>query len=190
MAYKVSDFDQESFDIYLNIGPFILDEKFDLSEEPDEGDSHSQSSFTEEAESGETYPLQAISNASLNSLGSAKRLDDEHSVSSCEILSSEYNLRPRSTLKLLETETKKYSKKVLKLKPPPLSKYRRKTANSRERCRMNEINEAFDRLRKVVPSFHASAGVNNSKLTKITTLRLAVNYIAALTTLLQSADQA
>ncbi|XP_076318638.1 uncharacterized protein LOC143229772 [Tachypleus tridentatus] len=192
MAYEVSEFDQEDFNIYLNIGPFILDEKSDLSKEKDKGVNHLQSSFTEETESGETHLLQTFSNASMNSLGSGRRLIDEPSVSSCEVFSSEYNLRPRATFKLLETEAKKYYKKVPKPrpKPPPLSKYRRKTANSRERSRMNDINEAFDRLRKVVPSFYVSVGGKNSKLTKITTLRLAVNYIAALMTLLQSADQA
>ncbi|KAJ9583623.1 hypothetical protein L9F63_022035 [Diploptera punctata] len=35
-----------------------------------------------------------------------------------------------------------------KQKPPPLSKYRRKTANARERDRMREINAAFETLRR------------------------------------------
>ena len=39
-----------------------------------------------------------------------------------------------------------------KAKPPPLSKYRRKTANARERNRMREINEAFISLQNAIPN--------------------------------------
>lgn len=54
---------------------------------------------------------------------------------------------------------------------------------------MQEINEAFEHLRKVVPQFPSKSGANdNTKLTKITTLRLAVNYIAALTQILKQTD--
>lgn len=67
-----------------------------------------------------------------------------------------------------------------KTKAPPLSKYRRKTANARERTRMKEINSAFEVLRKCVPQAVSGSGDNtqtNEKLTKITTLRLAMTYI-------------
>ncbi|PSN46638.1 hypothetical protein C0J52_27256 [Blattella germanica] len=78
-----------------------------------------------------------------------------------------------------------------KQKPPPLSKYRRKTANARERDRMREINAAFETLRRAVP--HISATAHNQhdsgeKLTKITTLRLAMKYISALSQALQQPD--
>ncbi|XP_068153064.1 helix-loop-helix protein delilah [Drosophila tropicalis] len=66
-----------------------------------------------------------------------------------------------------------------KAKAPPLSKYRRKTANARERSRMKEINQAFETLRNSVPQ--AITGEDptsaNEKLTKITTLRMAMKYI-------------
>lgn len=75
-------------------------------------------------------------------------------------------------------------KKKAKPKSAPLSKYRRKTANARERTRMREINSAFENLRKFVPlSFGGadeSAASTNEKLTKITTLRLAMKYIQSL----------
>lgn len=71
-----------------------------------------------------------------------------------------------------------------KPKAAPLSKYRRKTANARERTRMREINSAFENLRKCVPFSIANdptpATVTNEKLTKITTLRLAMKYIRTL----------
>ncbi|KAK3931240.1 Helix-loop-helix protein delilah [Frankliniella fusca] len=75
-----------------------------------------------------------------------------------------------------------------KQKPAPLSKYRRKTANARERSRMREINVAFETLRRAVPHTAAPACASE-KLTKITTLRLAMKYIAALTQAVREAQQ-
>ncbi|XP_044730821.1 helix-loop-helix protein delilah-like [Chrysoperla carnea] len=84
-------------------------------------------------------------------------------------------------------------------KAPPLSKYRRKTANARERSRMREINYAFEALRRAVPHIFVlqCPSLNNSscsnqqsspseKLTKITTLRLAMRYINALSSVLNN----
>ena len=67
-----------------------------------------------------------------------------------------------------------------KSKQQPLSKYRRKTANTRERERMQEVNDAFDVLRRVIPTSERP----QQKLTKITTLRLALNYIDRLQNIL------
>ena len=63
-----------------------------------------------------------------------------------------------------------------------LSKYRRNTANARERDRMREINLAFATLRGVLPSV---ACRRISSMTKITTLKLATNYIRDLSNLLK-----
>ncbi|MEE6527815.1 hypothetical protein FKM82_029476 [Ascaphus truei] len=61
------------------------------------------------------------------------------------------------------------------------SKVRRQKANARERNRMHDLNSALDNLRKVVPCYSKT-----QKLSKIETLRLAKNYIWALSEILRS----
>ncbi|XP_061917418.1 neurogenic differentiation factor 1 isoform X2 [Entelurus aequoreus] len=60
-------------------------------------------------------------------------------------------------------------------------KVRRMKANARERNRMHGLNDALESLRKVVPCYSKS-----QKLSKIETLRLAKNYIWALSEVLRS----
>ncbi|KAM9306015.1 neurogenic differentiation factor 1 [Gastrophryne carolinensis] len=60
-------------------------------------------------------------------------------------------------------------------------KVRRMKANARERNRMHGLNAALDNLRKVVPCYSKT-----QKLSKIETLRLAKNYIWALSEILRS----
>ena len=82
-------------------------------------------------------------------------------------------------------------------KPLPMSKYRRKTANLRERERMGEINRAFDHLRTKIPTplsvppppapqcpnttsedtTPTKASSKCEKMTKINILHVAINYI-------------
>ncbi|CAG9862295.1 unnamed protein product [Phyllotreta striolata] len=76
---------------------------------------------------------------------------------------------------------KRDNKRVYKIK------MRRYKANARERNRMHGLNAALDRLRSHMP-IHLIHSDNTSapqKLSKIETLRLARNYIAALTQTLQ-----
>lgn len=68
---------------------------------------------------------------------------------------------------------------ILKIK-----KTRRIKANDRERNRMHMLNEALDRLRCVLPAFP-----EDTKLTKIETLRFAYNYIHALSQTLDGFDR-
>ena len=60
-------------------------------------------------------------------------------------------------------------------------KQRRVKANARERNRMHGLNDALDTLRKVVPCYSKT-----QKLSKIETLRLAKNYISALSDILRT----
>ncbi|KAH8278788.1 hypothetical protein KR018_009481 [Drosophila ironensis] len=80
------------------------------------------------------------------------------------------------------SKSRKNTPTKAKTKAPPLSKYRRKTANARERTRMREINTAFETLRHCVPQAITGEDATNAseKLTKITTLRLAMKYISML----------
>ncbi|XP_025205910.1 neurogenic differentiation factor 2-like [Melanaphis sacchari] len=114
-----------------------------------------------------------------------------------EKVQEKYSLRPRALLKREEPEedqedswkpTTRGRSTKRRQKPKPLSRYRRKTANARERSRMREINEAFEALRRAVP--HLAVDAHNEKLTKITTLRLAMKYISALSGLLTAAPGA
>lgn len=95
-----------------------------------------------------------------------------------------YQLRPRGAPRRRPRDPRE-SKPRRPRTPQPLSKYRRKTANARERSRMREINIAFETLRKVVPAAPAPC----EKLTKITTLRLAMKYITALASALRDGSE-
>ncbi|XP_045420452.1 fer3-like protein [Lemur catta] len=57
----------------------------------------------------------------------------------------------------------------------------RQAANIRERKRMFNLNEAFDQLRRKVPTF-----AYEKRLSRIETLRLAIVYISFMTELLES----
>ncbi|XP_029377624.1 transcription factor atoh7 [Echeneis naucrates] len=59
---------------------------------------------------------------------------------------------------------------------------RRMAANARERKRMQGLNTAFDRLRKVVPQWG-----QDKKLSKYETLQMALSYIMALNRILTDA---
>ena len=83
-----------------------------------------------------------------------------------------------------------WKQKQLKLTPAGVKK-RRRDANARERKRMNGLNEAFERLRAVVPGLKEElagrgAGEDNKKLSKMETLQMANLYIQHLYGVLRS----
>ncbi|KAK6104353.1 Uncharacterized protein BM_BM5793 [Brugia malayi] len=61
---------------------------------------------------------------------------------------------------------------------------RRSKANARERRRMHNLNEALEKLRRILPQLP-----DEPKLTKIETLRMANNYIYALRQILSSSQE-
>jgi len=103
-----------------------------------------------------------------------------------------YALRECSIKKRKETERRKNQPRKRGPKPrpksAPMSKYRRKTANLRERLRMGEINTAFENLREKLPNPVQSGKGKCEKLTKINILHVTINYIRAMENLLETGD--
>lgn len=70
-------------------------------------------------------------------------------------------------------------------KSPPKKVQQRKAANMRERKRMKSINEAFENLRNSIPT-----SVNTDRrLSKVDTLRLAIQYISDLADTIQNCSE-
>lgn len=92
-----------------------------------------------------------------------------------------FDLKKKLSFNFEDRKTRE-RRKGAKHKPasPSIMKKRRLAANARERRRMNGLNEAFDRLRQVIPSLDA-----DHKLSKFETLQMAQTYISALCELLQ-----
>ncbi|KAJ8938891.1 hypothetical protein NQ318_023208 [Aromia moschata] len=134
----------------------------------------------------------------LNYTDANNNTNDEFENASSPAKEDKYSLRPRSLRRvtesakqaLTETNSRQSKSHKPKQKAAPLSKYRRKTANARERNRMREINQAFETLRRVVPHMQATQlPGTNEKLTKITTLRLAMKYISTLSAALKGSNE-
>lgn len=121
-------------------------------------------------------------------------------------ITAEYNLRQSSVVNRIKSELSRKAPRQPKpkSKPPPLSKYRRRAANARERSRMQEINEAFENLRSLIPESDTVSTINesisqrqssledtssSSRKTKIMTLRQAMDYISALRELLRNSGE-
>ncbi|KAA0199328.1 hypothetical protein HAZT_HAZT009264 [Hyalella azteca] len=111
-----------------------------------------------------------------------KKIYDEPSASSCSVDASLPSPAAPSP-----TKGKGSSSKPRVSKSKPLSRYRRITANARERDRMKEINSAFATLRAVLPTF---ANSRIASMTKYSTLQLAASYIKALSDILNEAPTA
>ena len=85
------------------------------------------------------------------------------------------------------TKRKRYTRSRCRNRSPScvqrIRRHRRVKANDRERNRMHGLNDALDGLRQVLPKFP-----DDTKLTKIETLRFAHNYIWALSQMLELVD--
>ncbi|KAB0798444.1 hypothetical protein PPYR_09437 [Photinus pyralis] len=130
---------------------------------------------------------------------SSTEFNCDESLSESEFLNNEFltstpvkNRKRASTSSFKESKPKRrYSTgrhRVSRTKSPThvqrLKKNRRMKANDRERNRMHILNEALDRLRCVLPTFP-----EDTKLTKIETLRFAYSYIWALSQTVNNVDK-
>merc|ERR1719249_547066 len=102
------------------------------------------------------------------------------------IPSKSRSLRAGSVQKRLQSELKMKGQKSLSSRAARMTKYRRKTANAKERDRMKQLNVAFDRLRGVMPDVKTIT--KEEKDTKVTTLRAAISYISGLQSLLADCE--
>lgn len=90
-----------------------------------------------------------------------------------------------STLNPAATTTTKAAKKTKNTTPKvtqDIMKKRRLAANARERRRMNSLNDAYEKLREVLPSFGP-----DKKFSKYETLQMAQEYMNTLKNLLNEA---
>ena len=109
-------------------------------------------------------------NSVVASVGNCRRRGEKKSLIADAMESLECDQQQRK---------KRYSKSRVRARSPTqvikIKRIRRVKANDRERNRMHMLNHALDRLRTVLPTFP-----EETKLTKIETLRFAHNYIWAL----------
>ncbi|XP_076318637.1 uncharacterized protein LOC143229770 [Tachypleus tridentatus] len=197
MAVDLVDFDSSSWESLLSLSTNVLEnENVSLHNNYDRVELPSTVRITQkisvdEQPSSPTLSSTLVSSYENSTRSSDCKTKDDQQVKTEEVYKeTKYKLRPRSIQKRKELEIKRHCKKEPKpkQKPAPLSKYRRRTANARERYRMEKMNQAFEQLRQAIPQFPNAVGMSNTKLTKITTLRLAVNYIAALADILRKTD--
>lgn len=114
--------------------------------------------------------------------------EQTHIKPASETKSEKLKIKPKTKIKNNKKQQKPSAlshKKSSALSPsnppsPTVLKKRRQAANARERKRMNGLNEAFDRLREVVPSPSLE-----QKLSKFETLQMAQTYIIALMDMLE-----
>ncbi|XP_055547766.1 basic helix-loop-helix transcription factor amos-like [Wyeomyia smithii] len=102
-----------------------------------------------------------------------------NAVKSCNKIPKPSWIKPVCKSTVTAKSSRKSSRKR-KLIPPVLRRKRRLAANARERKRMHALNEAFDRLRRYLPTIG-----NDRQLSKHETLQMAQSYITALCELLK-----
>merc|ERR1712013_426346 len=122
-------------------------------------------------------------------IGEATSVDMEENMIAESLPEKSKSLRKTSLKKRLQTEIKKANPKAKEkvTKKRKLSKYRRKTANVKERGRMKKMNEVFATLKSVIPVDNKD-DQEEEKETKVTTLRSAIHYINYLKQLIKDCD--
>lgn len=108
-----------------------------------------------------------------------------YSISEGDVSNPQEHFIPPETTPSLVTH---YKPLRIRRRPPKvvgseIIRKRRLAANARERRRMNGLNDAFEKLRDVVPALG-----NDRKLSKFETLQMAQTYITALVELIRRAD--
>lgn len=125
---------------------------------------------TKRPRNGEEHQVQTSSNESISQLTAGKRTkkDDQAAEgSSTNIGKKQANQRHKTA-----GGGNAVQKKATKPRRRVATLAQRRAANIRERRRMFNLNAAFDRLRKKVPSF-----AYEKRLSRIETLKLAIMYI-------------
>merc|ERR1711997_4338 len=116
----------------------------------------------------------------------------DNKMTSSGLAKDKYKFREASIKKRIEVEHRKKEPKKRgpkpRPRPQPMSKYRRKTANLRERQRMGEINVGFEKLRAKIPTPVQPQSAKCEKMTKINILHVAINYIRALESIIDTGD--
>ncbi len=107
----------------------------------------------------------------------SKEIKTSHKVAKC------HKTRPKTpdekVSKGLEVNNVKTMVKKRSLTPND----KRRVANARERTRVHTLSSAFDSLRRAIPCYSA-----NQRLSKLTILKVAISYIAALDALNRDLD--
>ena len=100
----------------------------------------------------------------------------------CSEVKPEPMSTPTTPVRVLKKRGPRQSRKRLRTEEDEESEAKRVLANTQERVRMQKMNVALDELKKVLPP-HVHAF--QKRMSKIRTLRLAMNYIAWLSDLIQ-----
>ncbi|KAI9561683.1 hypothetical protein GHT06_012643 [Daphnia sinensis] len=120
--------------------------------------------------------LTIVRNTSINGVSAA--FDERVDATKCSIQQLSEAVRPLSDHESWKPPRPESNNGgATSATPPPVEviKKRRTAANARERRRMNSLNDAFEKLREVVPSLGS-----DRKLSKFETLQMAQTYINAL----------
>lgn len=160
--------------------------------EASRGSNNDRAFNNRSSERPETYDVSTYDSfvSTTSDLGSLSE-PDKYTYGNFNCFTSQFTSKKSDTKSAVDINKSNLEKKslrgakkknIVRERPPSptVLKKRRLAANARERRRMNGLNEAFDRLRQVIPSLDA-----DHKLSKFETLQMAQTYISALRELLE-----